>query len=72
MTVAILGIIAALVPLIVLLVKRRVAVNDDKQTQYEKSVEKTDKIIAKGDADGLNDFLDGSLNKLPDDKNHSG
>ncbi|MDB6017669.1 MAG: hypothetical protein JWR19_2158 [Pedosphaera sp.] len=73
MTIAILGIIAALVPFIIWLVRRQAAKKDDPITQNEKRTEQIDKDIAKGDGvqagvNGANDLDE--LDRLQNGKGH--
>lgn len=67
MAAGIIAILAALIPLVVFLVRRRIAKKDDPKVQLQKANDETDKMVATGNADALNTLLDDDLRGVPDE-----
>jgi len=67
-TLAILGLLAALVPWLISLWTKRQAVNDDPKTQHENRMQSADEAINKGPSgvDDINRMLGSYDTKLPD------
>jgi hypothetical protein len=68
MTAAILAILAAVIPLVVWLVRRSIEKSDDPKEQHRKRVESAESAIAKGDADALSANLASMLQRLREAK----
>lgn len=68
----ILTILAALIPFVIWLWKRRAARKDDPRTQHEERLTQIDRAIAKSDGDSVNRQLDDSLQRLRDSEGDLG
>jgi hypothetical protein len=69
-TTAILAILAALVPLVVWLVKRKLTASDDRNTQLQRRREQIAREIVTGDERAANRGLDDDLHRLRDLQSH--
>jgi hypothetical protein len=64
MATGIIGLLVALVPLVVLLIRRHIAKKDDPENIRKTAQLQTDDAVARGDTDAVNTVLDDELRRL--------